>query len=186
MDRQTVWRTMITLHNLVTNHARITNETPFNYEQLKQTVYTIGSYTSFLNSYEQQFLEWATRSVNEEYYGGYSTPLYGLVNGHAHPECYANVRKRFDTFIGDREVFNYIYDEYILIQNAKNVDNVIRDRECRTCDLCETRFETYQGMHRHRGSCTGKRNATFAEKLASPLFRGDYHPKPVLQTTSQW
>jgi hypothetical protein len=186
MDKEVVWRVANMLGVYLDEHASISKAHPYNYDELRGLVSNINEFVEFLNGYEQNFLDWATKSINEDNYYRYNTDHYGIRVGKSNPECYPNVSKLLSMMVSNKEVFNYIYDEYLIMEEAKNSNNARYDRESRTCAQCETRFDTYQGMHRHQSRCKGDAKLTFVEKMKHEAYRGDYHAKDIPTTTSVW
>jgi hypothetical protein len=112
---------------------------------------------------EQTFLEWTTKSYHErDGYYSVTNDKYGIYFGMSSPQCYKNANIMIDILADSEMVFNYMYEEYLAIQNAKDSARVIEEREGRTCSKCDTRFDTWQGMRRHRSRCNG-------------VYRGEYH-----------
>jgi hypothetical protein len=175
MDKTMVWRVFRELHGSLKNYRRTRLNDGFNYGLLHDIVKSVSNYNAILNGDESVFLEWCTKSYNNENAYSQNSTDYGLRVGMERPECYSNCEKALDRFMDDREIFDYFYNEYIAIQMAKNSQEIIDERNDRTCDKCETRFDTTAGMHRHKPKCKG-------------LYRGEYHSKPFVkcQTTSVW
>jgi hypothetical protein len=186
MDKEVIWRVATTLRIYLDEHASISKDRPYAYNELGMLVNNIDEFIQFLNTYEQTFMDWMTRSVNEDSYYHYSTEHYGIRAGRKNPECYKNVLKLLRIVTSERMIFDYIYDEYLIMEDAKRVSYEMQTRDSRTCHKCETRFETYQGMHRHESRCKGDESLTFIQKLQHPAYRGDYHPKETFATTSTW
>jgi hypothetical protein len=187
-----VWRIFGVLDAWLENYLRTKESTPHNYDQLGSDVVRISALVGTLDNDETKFLEWATKSNNEDGYYYYRTPenKQGLYAGKEHPECYPSVYTNLIRLTKDECVFDYTLNEYLLMEQAKisklRLDELIE----RTCDMCETRFDTTDGMHRHKSRCKGDAKKTFAEKLKSPEYRGNYHGKGVGDwnggTTTEW
>jgi hypothetical protein len=186
MDKEVVWRVSLTLKSCLDDHASVTRNHPYNYDELRDIVKNINEFVEFLNIHEQTFIDWATKSINEDSYYRYSSDHYGIRLGKSNPECYPHVSKLLTMMTSDKMIFDYIYDEYLNIEEAKKASYVMSDRDSRTCSRCETRFDTYQGMHRHQSRCKGDANLSFVDKMKHEAYRGDYHTKEIPTTTSVW
>jgi hypothetical protein len=177
IDRDMTRRVFLSLYAHLYSHLRTIKSYPYNYVEMNNLLVSIRTLVDVLNGHEQAFLEWATKSANDDYW--YGDAQSGLSRGKAIPQCYSNVYNNMDKYINNPEVFNYLLDEYLIMERAKVSAQNIEERESRTCDKCQTRFDTQDGMHRHQSRCNG-------------LYRGDYHAKPKMDKgwnggkTSSW
>jgi len=143
----------------------------------------IGAMIEFCTPSEKMFIGWLTSGKDASYYSS------GLYSNHSNAESYPtalyNLRTAFSE--SNPDTFFYIVEEYKNMQKAQIFqENDIRDREYRTCEICETRFETVEGMHRHQSKCKGTKELTFKEKLLHPAYRGDYKPKQSKAHEAGW
>jgi hypothetical protein len=164
IDRMMVWRVLLSMNSYLYTYHRTVKDSPYYFETLRGCVTSLTTLAELLNDSEQNFVEWMTKSTNTS--GWYDVKCYGIVWGRTHPECYANVYRNLAPILSNIEAFDYILDEYAVMKTAEVSALNIEERESRTCEKCDTRFETQDGMHRHRPRCKG-------------IYRGDYHPKPV-------
>jgi hypothetical protein len=163
MNRDVLWRAICQLNSLLAGFQYTTERNKYDYHRLDEYHNKICGIGEMLDTDEQTFLEWTTKSYHESD-GSYcvSSDKYGISLGREHPECYKNAHVMIDILSDNETTFNYIYAEYVAIQNAKDSVRVMEEREGRTCPDCETRFDTWQGMQRHRSRCNG-------------VYRGEYH-----------
>jgi len=175
MNRETIWRAVNSLCEALTDYESTLKNYPHNYTELRDRVMAVFTMPRLLNDNEQKFMNWATeRRLASGGYYNHNIETYGVVDGGTHPECYKSAIIALDLMSDDKELFDYIYDEYMIMQEAKKSQAIIDERNFRTCDKCGTRFDTYNGMARHHPRCKG-------------VDRGEYHSKSVSGlTTSQW
>lgn len=173
MNPETVYRVFHRLIAALNFHAITRKQDSHSYEEMNHIKHRISATVDVLNDNELSFLEWATRTTQDAY--GYGYENYGLKYGKEYPQCYPNASKFLKEMTDNDIVFNYVFDEYGAMKNAEKSQRIIDERESRTCPNCETRFDTHNGMHRHRPKCKG-------------VYRGEYHTKgiPKYQTTSAW
>jgi hypothetical protein len=132
---------------------------------------------------EVSFLEWATVAVSS-YYGDVSAR--SIITGHEYSECYPRVTKILTEMFSSPTSFDYIYDEYHALLKALNSQDALEELQYRTCPKCETRFETVDGMHRHKSRCKGDEALTFVQKLNHPAFRGEYKSRATQIAEEGW
>jgi hypothetical protein len=174
------------------NYLRTVENAPHDYVHMREDVVRIGALVNSLDESESHFLEWATKSNHEDggYYYRTSSNKFGLEHGRELPECYPSTHQNIRRITENKDVFDYMMNEYLTIGKAKQSQERIDDRNGRTCDLCETRFDTYNGLARHRAKCKGSKEMSFLDKLNSPNYRYEYHGKIVGEwsggTTTTW
>lgn len=178
MDQNRVYRVFRALYGELEHENQIKTNNPSDYIGLRDSMVKIKTLVEYLDGDEQVFLEWMTRTYQDDGYYRFDIKQYGLYHGKERPICYDNCHKMLKPIITEKIVFDYIYSEYDGMCNAEAIWATIRLTEARTCKKCDTRFDTVEGCHRHMPKCKG-------------IYRGDYHGKvnttiPGSGITSVW
>jgi len=160
INRDVLWRVFSTLDGLLYSYIAHLERNAFNYRELDDDRLKISTTIQLLNGPEQTFMDWATKTMSKD--GYYEYEHYGIASGCGVPQCYANVYSLLHLAAVNETVFDYWLSEYTAMEATKISMARIQDREYRTCDKCGTRFDSIDGMHRHRPRCNGQ-------------YRGDYH-----------
>lgn len=184
MNREIVFRVLTSTLYFLKQYEFNRVERPDNLSDLANYKHAVETLIHLLDAEEREFIEWATATRNNNNY--YDNKGYGLYHGYGISYNYPRYIANLTATITSSTVFDYIYDEYLMIMKAEKSMANVESLSYRTCDKCETRFETIDGMHRHRSRCKGDKTLPFKEKLSLPLYRGNYVGRQSKDIANGW